>query len=223
MKSFYLNELIFGNPSQHQLKIINTPNYLENIVDVGNFPPPNNDSIVTLQELNIISENIEKIAMYHNSDKLTKFLEIDTNFKLNIINHFKESFDLDFSELIDNISDDLEPLILKLKYYYNRPRPNQLAALLKLKLAPFNESLSPSYPCSHTLLTKVFMNIISQKHPELEEDTKLINEVVSDSRIYLGLNYPSDNDFSEEIAQLIFSNESFKIKYNINETKIVDE
>lgn len=223
MKSIYLNELKFGNPTQTQLEIINSQNYLENILELNNFPPPNNDSIVTLQELNILSDNIEKLSMNHNSDKLIKFTEIDINLKTNIINHFKELFDLDFTELVDNIRQDIEPLILKLKYYYNRPRPNQLASILKLKLAPFNQSVTPSYPCSHTLLTKTLLHVINLKHPELQEETKLICQVVSDSRVFLGLNYPSDNDFSDEITQLIVSEQSFKMKYNISDVKINEE
>ena len=223
MKSIYLNELKFGNPTQTQLEIINSQNYLENILELNNFPPPNNDSIVTIQELNVITENLEKISMHHNSDKLIKFLEIDTNLKSNIVNHFKELFDFDFTDLVENISQDIEPLILKLKYYYNRPRPNQLASILKLKLAPLNQSVTPSYPSSHTLLTEILMRVIDIKHPELEEQTKLITQVVSDSRVFLGLNYPSDNDFSTEIAQLIVSEKSFKIKYNISDIKINEE
>jgi hypothetical protein len=33
------------------------------------------------------------------------------------------------------------------------------------------------------------------------------------SRLYLGLNYPSDNDFSIICGEIILSNDNFKSKY----------
>ena len=66
---------------------------------------------------------------------------------------------------IRNIYDDIYPLILKLKYKYQRPRPYQLAQYYKLKLFPLrsNSVGTPSFPSGHTIQSQLILGVLGQK------------------------------------------------------------
>ena len=218
MKQIDINTITFGNPTQEQLHFIKA--YIRqhhNIIKVEDYPFPKNDSLVTIQELNNIVDSLDKISMDHNSTKLDDFLRINENLDGALIGYFKEEFDFNFTELIDKITQEFYPLIYKLKYYYNRPRPYQLASILKLNLFPFQTTDTPSYPCGDVLLAKLILKAINQKHPELKENCDNLVNVVATSKIFLGQNYQSDIDFSFEIADEIIKSETFKEAYLSNE------
>lgn len=215
MLTIPINNITFGNPTQEQLAIMDIPMWQTDLIDVKNYPNPLNDSIVTRQELNEITDCLDKIKMPHNNSKLESFRAFDVNLLDSIVSYFKTEKDLDFTDICHNIQSDLENYIYSLKYYYNRPRPRQLANLLKLSLAPFaSESANtPSYPSGHVLISSVILKTIELLHPTLSEETVEMLHIISESRIYLGLHYRSDNDFSIELANKIITNKNFIEKY----------
>ena len=210
-----INNVTFGNPTQEQLALMDVPLWLNGIIDVNNYPQPLNDSIVTRQELNEITESIDKIKMPHNTARLESFQDFDKKLTESIVSYFKKEKDLDFTDLCNNIESDLENFIYSLKYFYNRPRPRQLANVLKLSLVPFTSETAntPSYPSGHTLIGSVILKTIEKLHPTLSEETTEMQHIIAESRIFLGVHYRSDNDFSFELAAKIVSNENFIKKY----------
>lgn len=215
MLTIPINNISFGNPTQEQIHLLDVPLWLNDIIDVKNYPQPLNDSIVTRQELNEIVDSIEKIKMPHNLSRLQSFQDFDKNLIGSIISYFKNEKDLDFSDLCTSIETDLQNFIYSLKYYYNRPRPRQLANILKLSLVPFTSETAntPAYPSGHTLIASVILKTIEKLHPTLSEETIEMQHIIAESRIFLGLHYRSDNDFSFELANKIVLNENFVKKH----------
>lgn len=180
------------------------------------MPFPSNESQVTKTELNEISKYLIEIQIPDNKKLLDNYLMLDRNFRQSIVNTFREH-NIDIEDLVNNIYDDIQPLLLRLKYYYNRPRPFQLAAAYNFKLFPFESKTagSPSYPSGHTLLGRVVLTVIGIKYPNHEKLCENLINVTSYSRIYLGHHYQSDNDFAIEIADAILNNKKFCAKYNL--------
>lgn len=217
MNSNTNTNLAYGNPNLTQKTIIEKQSILDILFsDFENSPFPSNESQVTKNELNEISKYINTIQIPANKNLLDNYLMLDRNFRQSIVNTFKEH-NIDIEDLVNNISDDIQPLLLRLKYYYNRPRPFQLAAAYNLKLFPFESKTagSPSYPSGHTLLGKVALTVIGIKYPDYEELCDNLINITSYSRIYLGHHYQSDNDFAIEIADAILKNKKFCLKYNL--------
>jgi len=224
MKQIDINTITFGNPTQAQIKeFLNyeqkedfydtTADFFEKI-KVENYPFPLNDSLATIQELNEIVENIEIISAPYNDEKRNYMQSLNENLEATIIDYFKIQKDYDFTEIVNDISSEMNSIIYLLKFNYNRPRPFQLANILKLKLFPFQKNIdTPSYPSAGVLKAKLMFTAITRKHSELKEDCQNLLNLISDAKIYLGTNYRSDNEFSLEIADKIIDSNNFSKKY----------
>ena len=163
-----LNNIIYGNPTQRHLEIISEKCLVDDLyVELKNFPFPNNESDTTKQELNEIVENIEDMKSTDNEKYKNRYIFYDRNLFQAINNSFQTD-KINVKELIDSIDLDTSALILRLKYFYQRPRPYQLANYFKLKLFPFasKSALSPSYPSGHTVQAYVILNVLGSKVPD---------------------------------------------------------
>ena len=100
-------------------------------------------------------------------------------------------------------SGDIETFVMKLKLHYNRPRPHELALHYK-KYLKYNKKIasksgtaaSPSYPSGHTMAAYFAAHIAAHIRPDLKERLIKIADFVAYSRLYEGLHFRSDNDFS---------------------------
>ena len=112
----------------------------------------------------------------------------------------EEGLDYDPSELKRIINDSF-PIIKSLKDYYNRPRPSQVNA----KIKPFASltSSTPSYPSGHAFQAFLIAKHLSKKYPFRTFKFYSIAERIAKARVSAGLHYPSDNDFSRNLAQMM--------------------
>ena len=101
----------------------------------------------------------------------------------------------------------LEPIIMKLKVYYDRPRPAALAKEMGIdfKGDHLGSAQTPSYPSGHTIQAYVLAHVLSEQFPEHEENLLKIAEMISQSRIDRGVHFPTDIEHGREIASSIFS------------------
>ena len=93
---------------------------------------------IQLQELETIISDIN----------VKKADDIEKYFK-----DYLKSIDLEYpKEEVKSLLDDTRGIIYKLKYYYNRPRPAQVAKALGLKFhdEPLDTAKTPSYPSGHS-------------------------------------------------------------------------
>jgi hypothetical protein len=211
-----LDQVTFGNPTIEQKK------YLEEISIVDDLFPklkqdsfPASSSELVKDELNEIVDYLNDISE-GNETYLARYKSYDRSLLQVIVATFHEK-DIDVEELTKNIFEDIKPLLLKLKYYFQRPRPKQIAQFYKLKLFPYQSfsSDTPSYPSGHTLESYVALNVIANKYPNEYQFCKDMIDDIAYSRIYLGLHFATDNDFAKFVGQEILKHPNFTKKYEI--------
>jgi len=213
-----LNELYFGNPHKKNLNYLNTTNYLDTLLsELQSYPYPENEGEKSLAELNDLVSLVERIS--ENKELVNRFIAYDCEmeegiaYALSKVGEDKEKV----LELIRQVKADINPLLTKVKFYYQRIRPYQLAFYRNLPLYPFRSVTadSPSYPSGHAFQSCVYLQVLGNKYPN---HFKLLHELCNDivwSRMYLGLHFASDCDFAVYMSDAVCNHPEFKRKYGL--------
>jgi hypothetical protein len=92
-----------------------------------------------------------------------------------------------------------------------------LAHYYKLKLFPYESRSadSPSYPSGHAFQAKLICHVLGNHFPHKYEFFEKLSRDIELSRLYLGVHYPSDIDFSLYMAEEILKDKDFKAKYGL--------
>lgn len=213
---YWIDQITYGTPTQEQYEILNRDTYLDALYpELSGYGYPKNSSTATKEELNQISENI--IKLQNDSEWKRRYFMYDRMLK----RYYKEglSDDSEISkkivELVDSVFADSSPLLLKLKYYFNRPRPRQLASAYKLKLFPFTSASdnTPSFPSGHAFHSRLLLEVLGNTFPKSYANLKKLHTDVCYSRVYMGLHYQSDIDTGIFFAEKVIENQEFKLKY----------
>lgn len=127
-------------------------------------------------------------------------------------------YDQEYLDYIYEISEDIGALIIQLKSHYQRPRPFQLALYTNQNLHPYDSvsAQSPSYPSGHATQAFFILSVIAFHYDDKKEELMKLAKQIADSRIVLGLHYPSDNTFGLQIVNKILLKKDIKEKYFIN-------
>lgn len=161
---------------------------------------PENDSIKTYKELKVIQECMEKDF----SSKSARVIDID------VMAYYSNQFEKQginvSQDLLKLIAGEISPLIMRLKMFYQRPRPFQVAWLGKIEILPLGStsSLSPAYPSGHGAQSRFIALVLSEAFPEKKDWLMKLSEFVAYSRVCMGLHFPSDNVFGQAIAEYLF-------------------
>ena len=120
-------------------------------------------------------------------------------------------------EDIQNFNDEIGMIITSLKKHYNRPRPFQFAYYSEQDLSPFETVTgnSPSYPSGHACQGWFTCLFLAKKFPEKEKELITLAKMIENSRIILGVHYPSDNAFGKKIAETIVNIPNFENLLNV--------
>lgn len=213
-----LDSITWGNPFQRHLSYLeeNQTDLEKHVPMLIKFVFPKNSSKAVREELNLLVDYIEEAK--NNPEALRRYKSYDSALEKVFAKVIMDNNLGDKGiELVDKLFDDTLPLIMKLKFHFQRPRPYQLAQYYKLKLFPF-ESYSadtPSYPSGHTLQSKVICHVLGNHFPHLFDYFDRLAKDIEYSRLYLGIHYPSDNDYSLYIAETIIRDKAFKSKYGL--------
>jgi len=161
--------------------------------------PPSNLSKTTYQELELLSRltknrTSKEEKLVYDIDK-----DMDSPFEL-----LCKSYSVDYPKTeIEELYHLIRPILLNVKGYYNRPRPNQLASYfgLKIDVIVTDTHHTASYPSGHTVYSKLVSLILKDRYNQIDQ-SKLDNIVnqTTKARMLQGVHYPSDCD-----ASLIFS------------------
>lgn len=213
-----LDTITWGNPLQKHLPYLEGKGtFFENhIPQLTNFPYPKNSSKGTREELNQLVDYVSTIK--RDEQTLNRYKAYDNNLtKIFAQVIIEQNLGDKGAELIDQLIDDVIPLTIKLKFYFQRPRPYQLAEYYKLKLFPYESRSadSPSYPSGHTLQAKLVSYVLGNHFPEKFDFFENLAKDIEYSRLYLGIHYPSDNDYALYIAETIIRDKDFKAKYQL--------
>ena len=212
-----IDEIEWGNPTHHARELLAKKSIFDkHIPTLVNFSFPLNSSKVTQEELNQlvdyskeISNNVEFLNRYRFYDQ-----SLERTFAQVVIDN---QLDDNAVNVIDSLLDETLPLIAKLKFHYQRPRPYQLAKKYKLRLFPY-ESItanSPSFPSGHTLQSALICHVLGNQYANKYEYFDKLAKDIQYSRLYLGLHYASDNDFSLYCVELMTKDKEFIAKYNL--------
>ena len=196
-----LDKIKYSNDvkEKHQNKISMQTKLMSNEMRVPYKPFPENSSKETRDELNwLINYNNKSIDkdFVKNGDDIEK-----------VFKKYCEDNNLNYDEdYYKQILKESTKTILSLKYYYNRPRPHQLAEYYGLEEFEDFELPSmktPSYPSGHSTQGHLMAELLGKKYPTHYEEFKKLSNFISKSRIMARAHYPSDCRFGEEVAQHI--------------------
>lgn len=217
-----IDEIQYGNMSRECLFWVNKQTYLDkHFTDLTSFTFSENSSDTTRAELNKIVTQLGKVTMDENKEVLQRYLEFDRkSFKF-----FREIIEASelitdkqgFNNMLDAVISDTSPLIYKLKAYFQRPRPFQLAHAYKLKLFPFRSYSqdSPSFPSAFVYHSRIITVLLGNLCPQLYQNMQMLFSEICHSRIALGFSYESDVDIAIFTADKVLDDNEFKVKYKI--------
>ena len=175
-------------------------------------PYPNNDGEYAKKELEKIREEMKKLQ----HDKVVELsIKFDDDLSSMLVEMAQNCGVSNAEGFVKGLYKDINPIIMKLKYYYNRIRPYQLANILSYPLNPMPtvSGQSPSYPSGHTVQSKVFADVLSFRYPDQQDVLTKFSDKCAKSRCILGVHFPSDEIFGLQLAQGIINDENFKKKY----------
>lgn len=127
-------------------------------------------------------------------------------------------YDQEYLDYIYEMSEDIGALIIQLKSHYQRPRPFQLALYTNQNLHPYDSvsAQSPSYPSGHATQALFILSVIAFHYEEKKDELMKLAKQIADSRVILGLHYPSDNEFGFQIVKQLLLKDDIKEKYFMN-------
>jgi hypothetical protein len=212
-----LDSIVYGNPSRDYLPYLEATSFLDKHFDqLSEFTFPRNSSKATREELNRLVDYINDVSQ--SPDILKRYQSYDFELEKTFANlAMKMKMSEELINMVDQLFDDINPLLIKLKMHFQRARPYQLAYAYKLKLFPYRSMSAdtPSYPSGHALQAKTICYVLGNHLPEHYEFFENLANDICYSREYLGLHYPSDIDYSILCFETIIKDKEFKVKYKI--------
>jgi acid phosphatase (class A) len=199
LKKILLDKMVYAKsiPNKHQKHIDNIGGVFLDF-DIKNFmtmPPPSNSSTRTLWEI----RSLERIANDVDVIKADKTRE-----------YFRERLEtlgLEYpKDDINKIIDDSRGIIHILKYYYNRPRPKQIAKAYGLKFheEPLKSTHTPAYPSGHSTQGRLISRYLSDLYPDHHKEIMKIGDEVSKSRMIAKVHYESDSEIGQALGDALY-------------------
>ena len=107
---------------------------------------------------------------------------------------------------LKGVDSQTETLLFYLKEEINRPRPNQLGKAYRVPLYPIihTDANSASYPGGHAYASFNLAEYYSRKYPIYRGELEQLAEKIAESRIKMGIHFPSDTEISRYIIKLIW-------------------
>jgi hypothetical protein len=212
-----LDQITYGNPTQKQIPYLEEKSPLDkHLPQLMKFGFPLNSSKGCREELNEIVDNIERLKS--DPEILKRYKQYDHSLARSLASVVDQNELGDTgADIIDRLLQETLPLIIKLKYHFQRPRPYQLAQHYKLKLFPFDSisANTPSYPSGHTLQAHLICFVLGNHFPEKFQYFDSLANDITYSRNYMGLHYSSDNDFARYCVEVIVADKEFKERYGL--------
>jgi len=207
------SDLVYGNLTSDSVKLLNVNNLFTDFFDRysdRSFP----SYFDSTEEISYMLKTIETYKQKKNWKQIKNFIELcDGSLDETLQIHLSKlniPFDKKYIDKLVKIAQDFGSLIMQLKSHYQRPRPYQVSWYSKQPLHPMPtfSGQSPSFPSGHASQGRFLTKVITQDHPSKRIELSKLSEQISKSRILMGVHYPSDNVFGEEIACELFKEKS---------------
>jgi len=180
--------------------------------------PPKNNSEETKKELDYLAKLTDSLSI---ADK--NLVSLVDNEPLDLYNDILRRHGLkmprDKFKKVWNIS---LPIIMNLKYQFNRPRPEQLAKFygLTINVIETKTHQTPAYPSGHTAYAAMGAYLLSDMYPEHSGEFFSRVGDAGHARCLQGVHYPSDNEASMVITGAIWQDIRYKMFPELKPYKI---
>jgi len=174
-----------------------------------NTKPPKNNSDESMDELQLL----DSLPTIENFVKTTD--DVHKHFTDFLKTKKLEYPKKEIKELLKHTS----PIILKLKYHYNRPRPEQLAKEMGLKFHsdPLDSARTPSYPSGHAAQGRFIGRYLSDMYPKHKDELMKLGNEIGTGRLVAKVHYPSDDLFGKDVGDALYKTMGKKVvKENID-------
>ena len=167
--------------------------------DISSFKkmkPPGDNTFDTSQEI----KALKKIPL--NKKFVKDYDDIEKAFAKTA-----EEQGLDYDKKIAaNIISKSAPVILKLKKYFDRPRPKVLAKKMNIKIKDIEmESMkTPSYPSGHSAQGILIAKVLGDKYPKAKSAFAKTGKNISYSRNVARAHYKSDSKMGEKLGNSMY-------------------
>jgi hypothetical protein len=212
-----IDDIVWGNPTHRAKQLLAEKSIFDkHIPTLLQFSFPKNSSKATREELNQLVDYSKELG--DNSEFINRYRYYDDSIERVFAEVITQNqLSEDAINAVDSLFDESLPFLTKLKYHFQRPRPYQLAKEYKLRLFPYESCTSntPSFPSGHTFQAALVCYVLGNYYPEKFDYFERLAKDIEYSRLYLGLHYQSDNDFSHYCVELITKDRDFKAKYRL--------
>jgi len=150
-------------------------------------------------------EDFEEVLRCHNNPSMTtNFLRDSDDSVEEIFKRYCKENDyrnINWKKLSDAI-EDVDTVVLKLKYENNRPRPIHYLQDVNSNL-DIKYKKSPSFPSGHTAIAYFLCDTISNSIPELRQDLQTLASLVGQSRIENAVHFPTDVEYGRLVGETL--------------------
>ena len=206
-----LDRKTWGEPSKKHLKIMNRPLGVLNkddLVDIKLDAPPTEDSDEQKTEI----DQIKDLRSMLDDDAIRERVDKQDEDILFPFNRYLRENDLKIDrEKFMSILKDVNTIIFKFKYFFNRPRPHQYSDIDEIDNIG---GKSPSYPAGHSTTGAVIAELLAEQFPEHSENLRVMGTELGYNRIIAGLHHPSDH-----VAGLALASQLIPLLVDVKITK----
>lgn len=214
-----MTDLHYGNISVENLKYLEMDNlFTKHFNHFSLVPYPN--FLDSCEELTTIQGVQNTAKSKDNYESIMKFCDQWDSDLMGAIKYWLNKLDIpnndEYIDYLANTSEQLGGLIMKLKNHYNRARPYQYAFYSNKNDFHPNDTLSgntPAYPSGHASQSYFILSIVANHYEDKRDDLMKLAKRISDSRVVMGVHFPSDNEFGVMIAKELMELEDIKKEY----------
>ena len=158
---------------------------------------PSDISLQTLNEIKSLQTKRMDVAY---SDK---YDDINKSFKRLFNNRTREYPE----ELVNDLIENSSKVILKIKNYHDRPRPDKLAKKFGISLLyhKMKSAQTPAFPSGHSAQGRMRALILGDMFPEMKKEFMDVSNHISKSRIVARVHYKSDKEVGEKLGEDMYN------------------
>lgn len=123
-------------------------------------------------------------------------------------------------KFLGKLLEDVDTIVLNLKYKHNRPRPKTFLINDSDEFQSVKDCKSPSFPSGHTAIAYFVAEVIANDFENYAGDLRTFAELIGQSRIENCVHFPSDVSYGrmigEMLSDLYINSDSFESVSNMN-------
>jgi hypothetical protein len=172
-----------------------------NIAPLKKMKPRSDNSFDTRMEI----KELTKIPL--NKKFVKENDDIEAAFKKTAERNNIKDYD---NKIASNLIKESAPVILKLKDYFNRPRPKVLAKKMNIKMKDI-EMDSMKTPSRHSVQGILIAKVLGDKYPKAKKAFEKTGDDISYSRRVARAHYKSDSKMGEKMGDMMYEHVKNKI------------